>query len=311
MKFLAESTISQLKDGDINAFVELDEHGLIIGPGESTTEFIERAIKLRDNVDEFTKRIKTNEEIEFYGFTLRYEDAIPKDVFKEANNVTKSLFGFAIDWVPGYFCDNKMGILFAGCALYSQKDAFAVFVIRKAFQKSFKWLIYSRKELLAHELTHIARLAFKTPAYEEVMAFKSGGSRFRRVIGGMFRKASDVYCTLGTIVLLTIYQIGNIFMRPPEKIWAMPTPIAFMAALAPAAYLLTRLALTHSKLRRANTTLKYAYPNANATSILFRCSENEIKTMATIKQDDLIAWIDAKRIESIRWQVIHKRFLES
>jgi hypothetical protein len=309
VKFLTDNLISQVRKGTLEALAKLDERGLIMGPDETLDEFADRVVQLRANIEEFLKRIKVEERIEFNGFNLVSDHAIPGSVFKKAAQKTKSLFGFSVDWVPGYFSNDKMGILFAGCAMYSYEDMLAVFVVRKAFKDSPKWFIYTRDELLSHELTHIAHLGFQTPNYEEYLAFRGSTSNFRRLLGGMFRRVGDTYAMLGAVALLMVYQIFNVTQRPPEKIWSMPTPLAFAAAFLPSAYLLGVWCVNHFRFRRAEKTIESAYPKHNALPVLFRCSEQEIGKMSSLSSRDIADWVDAQAEASPRWQVIRSRFL--
>ena len=138
MRFVSDDLLKRIAKGDIEALVRLDDHGLIIGPDESVEQFAERVETLRANVAELAEELEKEDAVPLYGVTLRREDEIPKDVFKSTARETKRLFGFAIDWVPGFFTNERMGLLFAGCAMYSYEDFFAVFLVYPGRSASFQ-----------------------------------------------------------------------------------------------------------------------------------------------------------------------------
>ena len=310
MDFLSDKLLKRVEQGDLNALIKLDEHGLIMGPQESLADFSKRVSTLKSNIAEFRKDLDKESVIDFHGVRLNKDNEIPPKLFTSVAHETKEMWGFSIDWVPGYFTDDRMGILFAGCAMYSFENMFAVFVIRQSFKDTAKWFLYDRSELLSHELTHIAHLGFWTPSYEEYLAYQGSKSAFRRLIGGMFRRPRDTYMVLGALLLLMLYQVVNITVRDPLAIWSMPTPIAFAAALFPFAWLLGAYAMNRAVFRKAESRVCAAYGLKSALPVLFRCSEDEIRELAKLSKECVPDWVEGKSSDSPRWQLIKKRFLK-
>lgn len=58
---------------------------------------------------------------------------------------------------------------------------YPVIQLRKRYLKP-----YQKEELLAHELVHCVRSAFKEPIFEEMLAYRTSPSRFRRFFGPLF-----------------------------------------------------------------------------------------------------------------------------
>ncbi len=307
MKIITEKKLEGVRNGDLPTFVALDDAGLIIGPDETREEFAVRLEGLQRNIRELNEILASQNEINLYGVRLIKQNAIPKKVFNAARRITREHYGFGIDWVPGFFTNDRMGLLFAGCAMYPQEDFFAVFVIRKAFQNSEKWWIYSRTELITHELTHIAHIGFRTRNYEEYLAYQTSESRFRRWIGGMFRTPRDTYLVLGSMFCLLLAQIVNILVRPPEKVWALPIPLVFGAAFAVVLSVVGRYVWNHRRFRRAAARLQPIF-GSRAQAVLFRCSEAEIKELAGCRPDAVRDWLENRRDRHLRWQVIWSKF---
>ena len=308
MKPLTEEKLAKAAAGDLATLVKLDGQGLLLGPDESLADYTERLRALEKNIRELQAELAKHGDYDFHGIPLIKADMIPATVFRSCRETTRRLFGFGLDWVPGFFTDKRMGLLFAGCSLYSLKDFFAVFIIRKAFQKKEKWWIYSRTELMAHELTHVAHTAFQTPNFEEQFAFQTGQSAFRRVLGGMFRTPKDTYLVLGAMFGILVAQIVNIILRPPERVWTMPMPLIFLAGFAAVFWVLGRYLVNRRRFKRALNCLATVFGEQHSLPVLFRCSEPEMLALAKLPHDDLPAWLARKQETAIRWQIIHARF---
>ncbi len=308
MKIITQKKLEGIRRGDVGALVALDDAGLILGPDESLEHFAERLEGLQNSIRQLKEELDVHGECDMYGVRLVKKDAIPKDVFATARRTTRELYGFSVDWVPGFFTDDRMGLLFAGCAMYPPDNFFAVFVIRKSFQKHDKWWIYSRKELITHELTHIAHLGFRTPNFEEHLAYQTSESGFRKLLGGMFRTPKDSYLVLGAMFSLLVAQLINIRIRPPEEMWAMPMPLCFAAGLGAVFWVIGRYMIQRRKFKQARESVAAAFPERFSLAVLFRCSEEEIAELAGLPESDVARWVDAKAADDIRWQVICARF---
>jgi hypothetical protein len=225
LKLITEKKLDLVRERDLETLAVLDDHGLLIGPGETVEQFADRLQLLSANINQFKSEILESGAIDIFDTHLEKAGAIPTKDFKPALEKTRDLYDFEIDWVPGFYTNDRMGVLFAGCAFYSTDDYFALFVVRKAFEKNERWLIYSRTELLAHELCHIAHMGFGSVTYEEMFAYQTSPSRFRRVVGGVFRTPLDSYLILGSVMLLAAAQVVNRFVG--EMIPLTKPPIVF------------------------------------------------------------------------------------
>jgi len=128
---------------------------------------------------------------EVEGLSFPAAQRIPREMVTNVAAITQEHYGFAIDWVPGFFADQSFGWLFGGCAYYFEPDFFALFIVRRSFEHHNRWLIYNRDELLSHELCHVARGGLKADFFEEEFAYGVSGSWFRQAVGGLFRTGSE------------------------------------------------------------------------------------------------------------------------
>ena len=212
--------------------------------------------------------------VEFYEFSLTRAERIREKAYQDAVSATWGLYDFAIHWFP-LLHQSRHGLLFAGCALYSYEDFFAVFVIRKGFQKKDRWLIYSRNELMAHELCHIARIGFHSRAFEEMFAYCTASSGFRKFIGGMLRSPLDSYFLAGGALSLLAVQYTNIFLLTEPRQWLYAIPLGLFG------YVLSRFGCAQAAFCLARRNLAKVFDSADALPVLFRCSDRDVYAIAS------------------------------
>ncbi len=290
-----EALLQQAASGELEALVKLDSMGFIMGPKETPETFAARIRTLKANIAKMDKSLADTGKYEVEGVEVSAKDRISRKLFDEAAELDRSLYGFSIDWVPGFFIDPFF--LFGGCAFAFYPEFFAMFIIRRSFRKHSKWFIYKRQELLAHELCHIARIALDSTLYEETFAYQVSPSALRRLLGGLFLRATDSYMFLGVTFLLLFAQVMRVY-------WLPGLPIAPFWGLI--ALIFSWLALRYAWLMR---TLSHARKNAarlfgeNANKILFHCTDDEVKAWSKLDtKEKADQWI--KQQEGPRWKVI-------
>ena len=129
-----------------------------------------------------------------------------RELLEEGSTITKKIYGFFIDWVPVVFSNRKLSI-FEGAAAWifqekkgGPKEAFLQ--LRKNLKgKKYLYRYYPLKELVAHELVHVARMAYEEPLFEEMLAYETSESSFRKALGPLFRQPKEMNFFLLTLVL--------------------------------------------------------------------------------------------------------------
>ena len=127
-------------------------------------------------------------------------------LLKKGSSITQKIFGFSIDWVPVVFSNRKLSF-FEGAAAWifqetkeSPEEAFLQ--LRKGLRGKDTLLgYYPVDELVGHELVHVSRMAFKEPLFEEMLAYETSNSPFRKSYGPLFRQPKEVNFFLITLVL--------------------------------------------------------------------------------------------------------------
>ena len=163
---VSSELVDRAEQGELAALEQLDAAGLLMGADETLPDYAERLRCLRRNLERMEDDLQGERSFTVEGVTVRRDWRIPAELFTEAHADTERLYGFRLEWVPGFFINPRHSLLFGGCAFYFFPDFFALFIIRRAFATRSRWLIYSRRELLAHELCHVARVALGSQQFE-------------------------------------------------------------------------------------------------------------------------------------------------
>ncbi len=295
--------IENLNEVNIAELAELDSMGILLAPNENLDDFKSRTINFLQNIKDLESQIEENDKAEIDGIKLRKSQIISKDCFKDCDKITESAYRFSIDWIPAFFANKDLGLLCGGCSIYFPEKNLSLFLIRKSFQKSKRWLIYNLDELLSHELCHIARQPINENIYEEHFAYAISPSKFRQYIGNCFQSGYESILFLIPMFLMIIADFAKILCFPN-----LPTlPFLVFAFIYPL-FLLIRNHIYRGVFFKAFNNIKLIseYPN----SILFRSTANEIADYAEINDKNaLLEKINQKSENDIRWKVISKRFI--
>jgi hypothetical protein len=297
--------IDQLTLTDLGGLVSLDKQGVLIAPGEDLDSFKKRLLKAKATEERISSELDKDGKSELYpGYWVYDEFKIPKTKLQRVSSKTSQPFAFKIDWVPAFYAKKSMGILWGGCAITFPEDEYAVFIIRREFKNKQTWLIYSRDELLAHELCHIARAPINDTPFEEHFAYSVSKSRLRKAIGNCFQQEIDALMFILPIFLLLgvqIYQLisGSCFSLIPFYLFAVIPP---MFLLLRNFYLKNIFNKAKKKLLSAGIT--------RADAILFRCNGSEIKDFSKLDKDSVLGYLEASKEKDLRWEIIYKRFVD-
>lgn len=110
------------------------------------------------------------------------------------NPDAKEIFFFKPDWVEVTY--SKKGLLpWQGGCTYIQGNSLTLQVRKRIWG-------YDTNEIIAHELVHAVRMAYFEPLFEEILAYQTSKSRFRRTFGPLFRTSKEsLFCVLSLALL--------------------------------------------------------------------------------------------------------------
>ena len=149
--------------------INWNQQGLIPGPQESEADFLERACKAKVGV-------------------LELQPALEK---------TRSYFDVSPSWIPLTYSNVGLAPWHGGVM-----DPGEGLQLRSAFRKKGRYLgLYSKEEIVAHELVHAGRIAFDEPRFEELFAYQISSNPLRRWLGPIVERPSEVWAFLASILL--------------------------------------------------------------------------------------------------------------
>ena len=270
-------------------------------PGEAPDAFVKRLEILQENLHEMEEKLKKEGKYSIEGMEVHPGERIPETLFAAPGEMTRRLYGFQCQWVPGFFTDPRHSLLFGGTAFYFYPRLFAMFIIRSCFRTRRKWLWYQRDELLAHELCHVARLPLNSSVYEEHVAYQSALSPFRRATGGIFHAEREVLAFLLATLLLLAWQALRTFACPFWPVWPGWLPLVIVTM-----WLVGRHIRDTGTFNAAGRKLAEYYGSPEKGRIaLFHCTDGEIQTMA--KTSDISAEIERLSQSELRWKILQHR----
>ena len=302
--FPAEDLLTAAGNGDSDALAELDSRGFLLKPDENAETFVERIRAMHSRFLDFLEKTSGGTSYEIYhNIFISEQERISDEIIEEASLTTVALYGFSIQWVPGYFVSRGLGWLWGGCALSDDEpDTVPVFIIRKRFQTVRKWFVYTRDELLSHELCHAARAPLHDRMLEEHFAYAGSYSRLRRYMGNCFQTDRDAILFILPVLLLLLVQVLiNVFYVP------LPSWPFWILAFAWPVYLLIRNARQRKRYFTAEKIVRACgFPNPGA--FLFRCTSPEIESIAGKTPGEFEEFLKEKAASELRMRIMLKRF---
>jgi hypothetical protein len=313
--FCSELELQKAANGDIKTLSDLDQRGLLIGAFETPNQYVERLKVFQKNLNNMENDLKEKKSFTVEDLTFPEQERIPQTSFNQAGKITSDLYDFKIDWVPGFFITPDFGMLFGGCAYSFDPDFFSLFIIRNSFKKKKKWLVYERDELMSHELCHVARFAMKAHTYEELFAYQTSTSAFRRGYGSMMRAAWETYILMGLLLIMLVTQVYLVIFHGEwmAERSILNNPINGFYLLIG---LFTSFLVSRQKIQNIN--LKALFKNFEKITdkpraLAFRLSDNELDIL--VKQKELTKEkfqqiLRDMKSTDIRIELISKRFLK-
>lgn len=294
----------QLPESGDPAILSLwDEAGYPPGPGENLAQYRQRLEAKKKCIEELDLQLAATGETTVFETLKVYEkERISPEILEEAAEVTSSLYGFSFQRFPGFFLSENVGLLWGGCLITDTESPLGVFFIRGSFRKKQRFFIYRRKELMAHELCHAARHELADWEMDEFFAYQTSPSRLRRYLGNCFIRQMDAVFFMLPAMLLLAVQVLQSFWIPGLPVWPF-----WLAALGYPAWLLIRNQRSRNRLFRAEKNLA-AFGITEVRKVLFRCTAEERKIFAAMRNREELQAFLAEKGEELRWKVILHRF---
>lgn len=283
---------------DIEQWKEWNRQGLFPGPDETEADWTRRIA--------FCLQLK-RELAQIMGddFPFLEEES------SEGIQITVPLYDLSPEWVPLFFNNFQLAPWHGGCAwifqLNEQTPTAAFLQLRASFKLKKKYLhFYQRQEIIAHELVHIGRMMFEEPEFEEILAYRTSSSRWRRWLGPIVQSSKESLLFLGTVALITMANLALLALEHPLPLhislglWLIPLVLFFMA--------LIRLAKRQWIFNKCCRQLKTIFlTEQKAHAMACRLSDHEISLFARSSPADIRIFMAGQ--DSFRWRFLNAIYL--
>lgn len=278
-----------------------NRRGLIPGPRESEEEFIKRGHYCLSLKESLTHEMQ--EALPFFK-----EEPVSDHVMTGAMNTTLELYDIQPLWIPLFFSDYKLLPWHGGCAwIFQHKEdspTAAFFQLRQAFRNSKTYFgIYSRDELIAHEFSHVGRMLFQEPKFEEILAYRSSHSPFRRRWGALVEAPWEsmlFVLVLLIIVCLDVFVLMTGYTQYySTMMWMKLIPLGMLL------YAVARLSRRQNRLAKCLSKLTRWLGNEHkANAVLYRLQDEEIQLFSKMKREEMLHYIEENKTKSLRWRLL-------
>ncbi|MGE3953632.1 MAG: hypothetical protein AB7F31_00350 [Parachlamydiales bacterium] len=192
------------------------------------------------------------------------------------------LFDVAPTWVPVTYSNEGLMPWHGGFM-----DPSKGIQLREAFRTKERYLgLYSREELVAHELVHAGRAHLNEPKFEEIFAYWVSGSLLRRWLGPMIERPWEVWAFLGAVMLPLFADFVSIGLG-----WPLFMPLKVLPAVLMGLGVGRRVR-RHRTLSRLLRKLEAISDARGARAIAYRLTDEEIIRFS--KREDLRPVLDGR-----------------
>lgn len=284
--------------------LQYNREGLIPGPGESEEAFLQRAAYGYALESFLAEKLAK----EMPGLNVK----LTPELIQEVAPLLKRLFDCVPVWVPIVFSNQKMAFWHGGSAWIFQLEdntpTSAFFQLRETFAKSKHYLgIYSRDEILAHESAHVGRMVFDEPKFEEILAYRTSTSGFRRFFGPIVQAPWESLLFLFALFLCFFADLLITVTDYPDpnhiSLWIKMFPLLLLI------YGLGRVFVRQHQFSRCLKALQFlGLEKANA--VIYRLRDDEIMRFGSMSEQDIRKYASEQAPQELRWQVIQQAYLQ-
>lgn len=284
----------------MNDILYCNSIGLVPGPSEQKEEFQSRVnycLSLKQDVlpKLFSREISESP-------SLLLQNAFP---------ATQFWYGIRPDWVSLIFSNEKLAPWHGGAAWIFQMEescpTAALLQLRENFLHKKSYLgILKREELMAHELSHVGRMMFEEPQFEEILAYRSSESRLARNLGPLLQSSKESMLFVLSLFLIMMIDIFLAFQGNyglfQSSVWLKILPLGL------ACFAFFRLFKNKRLLNLCLVNIRQmAKSDDDANAILYRLTDREIVLFAKSSLAEMNDYIGKQ--DELRWQVIKEAYL--
>lgn len=294
-----------MEEFDDRQWKRWNRQGLIPGP-EETEEVFKARVSFCLNLEQ---RL-----VEKVGTDLPFNagDQASQDILIEGTSITSDLYGIAPEWTPVFFNNYQLAPWHGGCAWIFQLDeetpTAAFLQLRAHFREQKSYLaLYNRSELIAHELAHVGRMMYHEPQFEEILAYRSSSSSWRRWLGPIVQSSKESLLFIFILGAILMADLALLVLNQPIDagvLWALKLAPLVMIVLA-----LMRLVYKQWVFANCERKLIKLYANASdAAHLLYRLNDSEIRYFSRSSIDSIKTFMQEQAALSFRWQFLFRLY---
>ena len=244
--------------------------GLIVAPQETKQEFIKRVHDLKI----FEKDL---------GLLEKKTKISPIKLISSDRSMMKILekkLQIVPGWIPIAY-SNRFLAPWEGAVSWSF-DTICLIQLRRAFMKGH-FLLYSREEVIFHEVVHALRFAFNESRFEEILAYSQAKKKWRAFLGPFFSHPKQTYLFL----ILFCFSWYFLFFK-----------YLFFSFFI---FKIGRLIINQWIFKRAKRSVKDLFSTISPLTLLIWLTDREIKLFAKGDAKTIFSYIRSQK-SNLRWK---------
>lgn len=282
---------------------KLNREGYIPGPEENYKVFFKRVRLTKEfakDPKKFFKKMKQNPPFEL-------KDPVKKPDLNWVRSSLLNLYDIYVKDPVCFFSSYQLRFFQAAATWaldFKKKTFIPLLQIRKNLQKGEFLKIYDLGDILAHEFSHFARIAFFEEEFEEFFAYFTSSNLFRKFFGPIIKKQKEIYIFFSFLIGSLIFYYISFFF----DFYIFNFLFKFLSTIACFLFLFSLFRLLKKRiiLKRCIKKLFILLKDRKkAIAITFRLTDKEIKTFAKAKIFDIKKYIEKQRKKSFRWKMIY------
>lgn len=229
----------------------------------------------------------------------------------ESLQITDNLYGIKPSWIPIIVSDVELSPWHGGCAwFFTHNECPGVILqLSSRFNKKGNLChLYSSEEICAHEITHAGRIMEEQDDFEEIFAYQTSPSSFRKWLGPIIQSSHEVYIFL-TLLLLTLSADVSVLLFPDFQTLSLWTTVTKIFPVLYGLWLFFRLMYKKKIWARALENLKKLPLNGPATHLHYRLTSSEIQAFSRMTPEQILAYMQDQKKHSFRWKFLYSLYL--
>lgn len=287
------------EDDSLRMWQEWNRQGFIPGPEETESAFQERVAFCQNLEQQLVQGVGAN-------LPFEVGDQKSKGLLEEVLPFAQNLYGIQPQWVPLFFSNYQLAPWHGGCAwifqLNDHTPTAAFLQLRAQFRNSLTFLrIYQRRELIAHELAHVGRMLYQEHQFEEILAYQSSSSSWRRWLGPIVQSSKESFFFIFLLGVVILADFALLSLGPKMAAiawWIKLVPLAFIALA------IGRLIDRHRTFKRCLRHLEALYSPQEARHLRYRLRDSEIKQFSRLSSSAIRDFITSAAERSFRWRFL-------